>query len=49
MSDWFATHSTVEAANSGLDQEMPAGMYPIISSQLLIRVTIKHIFRGDPS
>jgi beta-glucosidase len=25
MSDWGATHSTVEAANSGLDMEMPAG------------------------
>ncbi|HSW59109.1 MAG TPA: glycoside hydrolase family 3 N-terminal domain-containing protein, partial [Dehalococcoidales bacterium] len=23
MSDWFATHSTVEAANAGLDLEMP--------------------------
>ncbi len=25
MSDWFATHSTVAAANAGLDMEMPAG------------------------
>jgi beta-glucosidase len=25
MSDWGATHSTVEAANRGLDMEMPAG------------------------
>ena len=23
MSDWFATHSSSKAANSGLDQEMP--------------------------
>ncbi len=26
MSDWFATHSTVAAANAGLDMEMPTGM-----------------------
>jgi beta-glucosidase len=25
MSDWFATHSTVKAANAGLDMEMPSG------------------------
>ena len=25
MSDWGATHSTVESANAGLDQEMPGG------------------------
>jgi beta-glucosidase len=25
MSDWFATHSTVAAANAGLDMEMPSG------------------------
>jgi len=27
MSDWGATHSTVAAANAGLDMEMPAGDY----------------------
>jgi beta-glucosidase len=27
MSDWGATHSTVEAANAGLDMEMPSGDY----------------------
>jgi beta-glucosidase len=27
MSDWGATHSTVDAANNGLDQEMPIGEY----------------------
>jgi beta-glucosidase len=27
MSDWRATHSTVNAANSGLDLEMPTGLY----------------------
>ena len=27
VSDWGATHSTVEAANSGLDLEMPDGLY----------------------
>ena len=27
MSDWGATHSTVESANRGLDMEMPAGDY----------------------
>lgn len=27
MSDWGATHSTVKAALSGLDQEMPTGVY----------------------
>jgi beta-glucosidase len=27
MSDWGATHSTVAAANAGLDQEMPGGRY----------------------
>jgi beta-glucosidase len=27
MSDWGATHSTVKAAQNGLDQEMPAGIY----------------------
>ncbi|HUY12919.1 MAG TPA: glycoside hydrolase family 3 C-terminal domain-containing protein [Terriglobia bacterium] len=27
MSDWGATHSTVNAALSGLDQEMPTGVY----------------------
>jgi beta-glucosidase len=26
MSDWFATHSTVVAANAGLDMEMPTGV-----------------------
>ena len=26
MSDWGATHSTILAANSGLDQEMPGGL-----------------------
>ncbi len=25
MSDWFATHSTADAANAGLDMEMPTG------------------------
>lgn len=28
MSDWFATHSTVDAARSGLDMEMPGGRGP---------------------
>jgi beta-glucosidase len=27
MSDWGATHSTVDAANHGLDQQMPDGTY----------------------
>lgn len=27
MSDWTATHSTVDAKNSGLDQEMPFGLF----------------------
>ncbi|HET9170701.1 MAG TPA: glycoside hydrolase family 3 C-terminal domain-containing protein [Actinospica sp.] len=27
MSDWFATHSTVAAADAGLDMEMPADTY----------------------
>jgi beta-glucosidase len=27
MSDWTATHSTVQAANAGLDQEMPFGLF----------------------
>lgn len=27
ISDWFGTHSTVKAALTGLDQEMPAGIY----------------------
>lgn len=27
MSDWYATHSTIAAANAGLDQEMPAGFF----------------------
>jgi beta-glucosidase len=27
MSDWGATHSTVQAANAGLDMEMPSGDY----------------------
>jgi hypothetical protein len=27
MSDWFATHSSRKSANSGLDQEMPFGVY----------------------
>lgn len=27
MSDWFATHSTVAAANAGLDMEMPSGTF----------------------
>jgi beta-glucosidase len=27
MSDWGATHSTVNSANNGLDQEMPSGNY----------------------
>jgi beta-glucosidase len=27
MSDWGATHSTVQAANAGLDMEMPTGNY----------------------
>ena len=27
MSDWGATHSTVAAANAGLDLEMPTGAY----------------------
>lgn len=27
MSDWTATHSTVNAANSGLDQEQPGSIY----------------------
>jgi beta-glucosidase len=27
MSDWFATHSTVQSAKSGLDMEMPTGQY----------------------
>ncbi len=27
MSDWGATHSTVGAANAGLDLEMPSGMF----------------------
>lgn len=27
MSDWTATHSTVSAANSGLDQEQPGSIY----------------------
>ena len=27
MSDWGATHSTVLAANSGLDMEMPDSQY----------------------
>jgi len=27
MSDWFATHSTADSANAGLDQEMPGGQY----------------------
>ena len=26
MSDWFATHSAVKAAQNGLDQEMPLGI-----------------------
>eukprot|EP00494_Astrolonche_serrata_P024973 UN25233 len=25
MSDWYATHSTILAANNGLDQQMPGG------------------------
>ena len=33
MSDYEAVHSTVEAANAGLDQEMPNGIY--FSDQLL--------------
>jgi len=32
MSDWFATHSAVKAAQNGLDQEMPLGIY--FASQL---------------
>jgi len=27
MSDWYATHSTVDSALAGLDQEMPGGFY----------------------
>ena len=27
MSDWLATHSTVNAANAGLDQEQPDQQY----------------------
>ena len=27
MSDWGATHSTVDSMNAGLDQEMPSGLY----------------------
>jgi beta-glucosidase len=27
MSDWGATHSTIQAANSGLDMEMPDDTY----------------------
>ncbi|MBS1854407.1 MAG: glycoside hydrolase family 3 C-terminal domain-containing protein [Acidobacteria bacterium] len=27
ISDWFGTHSTVKAANAGLDQEQPDGRY----------------------
>ncbi len=27
ISDWFGTHSTVKAANAGLDQEQPSGRY----------------------
>jgi beta-glucosidase len=27
ISDWFGTHSTVKAANAGLDQEQPNGRY----------------------
>jgi len=27
MSDWGATHSTVQSATAGLDQEMPSGEY----------------------
>ena len=27
MSDWYATHSATEAANAGLDMEMPLGLF----------------------
>jgi len=27
MSDWFATHTTVQSANAGLDMEMPGSQY----------------------
>ncbi|HZR41369.1 MAG TPA: glycoside hydrolase family 3 protein, partial [Ktedonobacteraceae bacterium] len=27
MSDWYATHSAIEAANAGLDMEMPLGLF----------------------
>ncbi len=27
MSDWFATHSTGDSVNNGLDMEMPDGLY----------------------
>jgi beta-glucosidase len=36
VSDWGATHSTVEAANNGLDIEMPGGKY--FGEQLLAAV-----------
>jgi beta-glucosidase len=36
VSDWGATHSTVEAANNGLDIEMPGGRY--FGEQLLAAV-----------
>jgi beta-glucosidase len=27
MSDWYATHDTLDAANAGLDMEMPSGIF----------------------
>ena len=38
MSDWFATHSTVAAANHGLDQEMPLGLF---FSDLALKIALE--------
>lgn len=40
MSDWWATHSTVPAANSGLDQEQPQSLY---FASLLSAVTSEQV------
>lgn len=50
MSDWGATHSTVDAANHGLDQEMPGAKFfgvklkaAVLSGQISMAVLNSHV------